>query len=95
MITGLPEQTTTAIAVGWAYHFWNGFGFGIMYTLVAGRAHWAYALVWALVLEVAWLTALPSLLHFTLNAQYLATSLVGHGAYGVVLGLLSRRFVRA
>jgi len=52
LITGLPETTTVAILVGWAYHFWNGFGFGIMYTLVAGNARWVYALVWAMFLEI-------------------------------------------
>jgi hypothetical protein len=95
LITGLPEHTPTAIAVGWAYHFWNGVGFGIMYTVVVGRARWWYGLVWALILELAWITALPSVLALKLNIAYLAVSVIGHGAYGVVLGLLAQRFVRA
>jgi hypothetical protein len=94
-ITGFPEQTLIAHIVGWAYHFWNGFGFGIMYTLVAGPAAWHYALVWAMFLEIGWLTALPSVLQFRLNLEYLAVSLVGHGAYGVLLGLIAQRYIRA
>lgn len=94
LITGLAESTTTAIVVGWAYHFWNGIGFGIMYTLVAGRARWWYAIVWALFLEIGWLTALPSALNFSLNRELVALSLIGHTAYGIVLGLLARRFIR-
>ena len=93
MITGMPEETMTAIIVGWAYHFWNGIGFGIMYTLVAGPAHWIYALLWALFLEIGWLTALPAAMEFQLNPQLVLVSLIGHGAYGVVLGLLARRFI--
>lgn len=94
-ITGYPEESAVATAVGWVYHFWNGFGFGIMYTLVAGRAHWYYALIWAMFLEIGWLTALPSILQFKLNPEYVALSLVGHGAYGVALGLIAQRFIKA
>ncbi|HLA76604.1 MAG TPA: hypothetical protein VJU18_03385, partial [Vicinamibacteria bacterium] len=35
LITGQPLTSPTALAVGWAYHLWNGIGFAIMYTLVA------------------------------------------------------------
>lgn len=94
LITGLAETTLIAIVVGWAYHFWNGIGFGVMYTLVAGRSPWWYGLIWALVLEIAWLTALPSVIGLRLNWAYIIVSFIGHGAYGVVLGLLSARFVQ-
>jgi hypothetical protein len=94
LITGLAETTPTAIEVGWAYHFWNGIGFGIMYALVAGRSHWLYGLGWAAVLEIAWLTALPSVLSLHLNGEYLAASAIGHGAYGVVLGVACQRLIK-
>ncbi len=95
MITRRPESDPLAVGVGWLFHFWNGFGFGILYTLVAGRSAWWYGLVWALMLEIAWLTALPSAIGLRLHPPYVVVSIVGHGAYGVVLGLLSARFVRA
>ncbi|MBI5651426.1 MAG: hypothetical protein HZC40_13440 [Chloroflexi bacterium] len=95
LITGQPEETMLAILVGWAYHFWNGFGFGIMYTLIAGNARWVYALVWAMFLEIGWLTALPSTFQLRLNPEVVAVSFIGHGAYGVVLGLIAQRFIRA
>jgi uncharacterized protein DUF6789 len=94
LITGQPETSTTAIVVGWLYHFWNGFTFGVMYTLVAGASHWGYAVLWALLLEVAWLTALPSVLSFNLNTRLIAMSLIGHIAYGLVLGPSAQRFIR-
>jgi len=93
LITGQPETSPIAILIGWLYHYWNGIGFGIMYTLVAGNASWLYAIVWALALEIAWLTALPSVLSFHLNAGFIVMSLVGHLAYGAVLGLLAVRYI--
>jgi hypothetical protein len=95
LITGLPETSPTAVLIGWLYHFWNGFGFGVMYTLIAGPAAWGYAVIWALFLEVAWLTALPSVASFDLNPELITLSIVGHLAYGVVLGILAQRFIRA
>ncbi|MFQ5855306.1 MAG: hypothetical protein ACE5LU_06660 [Anaerolineae bacterium] len=95
LITGYPVESVTAIVIGWAYHFWNGFGFGTMYTLVAGRARWYYAVVWAMFLEIGWLTALPSTLQFKLNPELIALSLIGHGAYGIALGFIAQRFIRA
>jgi len=95
LITGYSEDTQLAIIVGWAYHFWNGLGFAIMYTLIAGPSHWFYAVVWAIVLEIGWLLALPSVLQFKLNPEFLAVSAIGHGAYGVSLGFISQRFVEA
>jgi hypothetical protein len=94
MISGFPPDSTIALAVGWAYHFWNGVTLAIMYTIVAGPAFWLYGLIWALLLEVAWLTALPSALNFTLRGEVIAVSLIGHSVYGIALGLLSQRFIK-
>ena len=94
LITNAPETTTMAIVVGWAYHLWNGLGLGLMYVLVAGPAPWYFALAWALVLEIAWLATLPSVLHLSVSAAFVTVGFVGHGAYGVVLGLLAQRFTR-
>ena len=95
LITGYAVETRTAIIVGWVYHVWNGFGLGLMYVLVAGRAHWLYALGWAMFLELCWLTALPSVVHFKLNWEFIALSLTGHAAFGTTLGLLAQRYVKA
>jgi hypothetical protein len=94
LITGAPLESPAAIAAGWLYHLWNGVGFALMYTLVAGPANPLYALGWALFLEIAWLTALPSALNFTLRPDLIAVSLIGHTAYGLTLGLLSRRWAK-
>jgi uncharacterized protein DUF6789 len=94
MISGFPTDSGTALAVGWAYHFWNGITLAVMYTVVAGPMRWIYGLIWALLLEIAWLTALPSALNFTLSGQVIAVSLIGHSVYGIVLGVLSQRCIK-
>ncbi len=95
IITGLPPESFAAIIVGWAYHYWNGFGFGIIYSLLAGPARWYYGVVWAIFLEAGWLLALPSALQFKLGLDLVVVSLIGHAAYGTVLGLASRKFAKA
>jgi len=94
LITGAPLTSPVALTAGWAYHLWNGVGFAVMYTLMAGPAHLFYALGWALFLEIAWLTALPSALNFTLRPDLIAVSLIGHTFYGLTLGVLARRWIR-
>ncbi len=94
LITGYAETTTVAIVAGWAYHYWNGIGLGLMYTLVAGNARWTYAVVWAVFLEVCWLLTLPSAFQLKLSVAFVAVSLIGHLAYGSTLGSLAQRFVK-
>lgn len=94
LITGQPVTTTTSILVGWTYHLWNGISFAIIYTLVAGRAHWGYAIAWALLLEVAWVTAMPSVVEIGLTRDLVIVGIVGHGAYGLALAGVARRWIR-
>jgi hypothetical protein len=95
LISGQPENTPTALIVGWSYHFWNGLGLGLMYTLLAGQASWLYAVAWSVFLEIAWLITMPSVIHFKVNAGFIEMSLIGHIAYGVTLGSLAQRFIRS
>ena len=95
LITGLPETTQTAVVVGWAYHFWNGFGLGLMYTLLLGNVRWYYAMVWATLLEFAWLVTLPSVLQLKVSPAFIVVGFIGHAAYGAVLGVLVERFAKA
>jgi hypothetical protein len=95
IITGYPVGSPTAIVVGLLYHYWNGFGFGVIYTLVAGPAKWYYGLLWALFLEAGWLLALPPILHIALGLPLVAVSLFGHAVYGTVLGVVSHRLIKS
>lgn len=91
LITGAPVETPLAIAVGWAYHAWNGLGFAIMYTLIAGSAHWAYALLWSMMLELAWISAMTAVVELRLNPELVVLGIIGHIAYGAGLAWVARR----
>lgn len=87
LITGRPPSDGLAQIVGWAYHFWNGIGFGMMFALVRPRGGPIAGLIWALTLEAFMLALYPKFLGVRLdNPGFLATSIIGHSVYGLVLG---------
>jgi hypothetical protein len=94
IVTGLEPTTGAALAAGWAYHLWNGMNFAILYALIAGPARWWWGVAWAGLLELAMLWAYPSFLAIRANADFVAMSAVGHGAYGVAIGLTVERWAR-
>lgn len=100
-ILGQDEVTGGLLLVGYLYHFLNGASFGIVYTLIAGKARWYWGVVWGLIVEVLMMTTPPMLLMgvgpFGVNTGapwYFLTTLAAHIAFGVVLGLLAERFVK-
>ena len=93
LITGEPLESTASAIAGWTYHFWNGFSFAIIYALIAGGARWYWGLAWAMILEVAMLFTYPTYLDINFNLGFVLLSLVGHGAYGIALGLTVSRMV--
>jgi uncharacterized protein DUF6789 len=93
-ITGQPESTLAAHLAGWGYHYWNGLAFGIMYALMLGRRHWLYGLAYGIVMELAMLGIFPLFLSVTNKFDFIAVSMIGHLAYGAVLGLVVQRYAR-
>ncbi len=94
LITDEPATTRLSFIAGWLYHFWNGFGFAIIYALMAGSASWKWALVWAMFLEIGVLLSYPSLLAIQATVPFVAVSLIGHGGYGLAVGLTVNRLTR-
>lgn len=84
---GASSQLTHAL--GWAYHFSNGITFGIMYALLMRRRHWAWAILWGLVLEtIAILSPFAQIFNLAGNYGGIAIAYLGHVAYGLPLGWL-------
>lgn len=82
---------------GWAYHFWNGASFGILYTLVFGtRRRWV-AVAYALAIGVGFMvspvvTSLGvGLFGLQFSVGFPVTVLLAHLAFGASLGLLASR----
>lgn len=87
LITGLPAGDAIAGAVGWLYHFWNGISFAIVFALARPSGGVLPGLAWALGLQVLMMAAYPSLLQARLDDPgFLATGIVGHSIWGIVLG---------
>jgi hypothetical protein len=78
---------------GWTYHFANGILFGIMYALFMRRRHWAWAVLWALMLEtIAVVSPFARIFYLRGNYQALGIAYLGHVAYGLPPGLLVQKW---
>ena len=94
MVLGEPiEQETyslTAQIIGWIYHFSNGATFGVMYLAIIGdgrRRHWAWAVVFALVLELGMLfTPYPAVFNIPVTTRFIFVTVAAHATFGVGLG---------
>ena len=93
-ITGQQNPTLLSEIIGWAYQFWNGFTFAIMYTLIIGKGKWYYGVAWAMVLELAMVLLYPTYMNVNFSSEFLSVSVVGHIGYGCVLGWLANRNIR-
>ncbi len=84
--------------VGWAYHFWNGVTFGIVFAVLLGRKPVWWALAFGQLVGLGFLVS-PAVR--ALGVGFLAldmpwmivTVVLAHAVYGLVLGLLARRWI--
>ena len=90
-LTGASTTATSALIAGWAFHLVNGVGFALAYVFVAAGRHPLWGVLYALVLEAFMVTLYPGWLGITLGAEFLSVSVLGHVAYGGVLGVMARR----
>ena len=87
LITGLPATDPASLAAGWIYHFWNGISFGMMFALVRPRGGIAWGVAWALALQGLMMLAYPALLQARLDDPgFMASGLIGHSIWGIVVG---------
>jgi hypothetical protein len=86
---------------GWAYHFWNGASFGIIYTLIFGtRRRWvavAYGLAVGTGFMLSPVVATMGVGFFGLQFSigFPVTVYLAHLAFGASLGFLAQRFLSA
>lgn len=81
---------------GWAYHFWNGACFGIIFTLLFGSPKIVWGVVYGVILGIGFMVSpvTRSLgigafgFQFNDGYQFLTTVTVAHIAYGTLLGFL-------
>jgi len=92
-ITGQAATTTAAKIAGWSYHYWNGATFAVIYTLTFGRKRWWWGLGYGILMECCMLGLFPFFLRVTNKLDFIAVSMIGHLAYGAVLGLLAQQYL--
>jgi hypothetical protein len=89
-----PEYSLAAHIVGWIYHFSNGATFGVMYLAVIGsasRRHWAWAVLFALALELGMLfTPYPRVFGIDVTTRFVLVTVAAHTVFGVGLGVAVR-----
>jgi hypothetical protein len=84
--------------LGYAYHFWNGASFGLIFAVLFGRASWRWTSVYGLAIGLGFLAG-PAVRAMGVGFLGLqmptmtATVVVAHLAYGLLLGLCLRRSI--
>jgi len=82
---------------GWAYHFWNGASFGIIFSLIFGRGKIWMAIIYAILIGIGFMVspATKTLgigafgLQFKDGYQFLTTVTLAHIAFGSILGWIT------
>jgi hypothetical protein len=93
LITGLPMDDPFARIIGWLYHFWNGISFGMIFALVWPRGGMTVGFLWAMSLQGLMIVAYPRLLQIRLDDPgFLASGIIGHTLWGIVLGKAVRQW---
>jgi hypothetical protein len=91
LLVGPGAAPGLVTAAGIAYHAANGIGFGIAYVLLVRQPGPLTGLLWAAVLEMLMISLYPGWLDVRAVGELLSISVVGHVAYGLVLGWAARR----
>jgi hypothetical protein len=95
LLVGRNASPAALWVAGTAYHIINGLGFAIGYTLVVRRPGLVSAVIWGLVLETFTILLYPDWLGIRAVGEFFSMSMVGHIAYGLVLGAVATRLTPA
>lgn len=91
--------TLASDLAGWAYHFWNGAAFGLIYVLVFGTCRRWVGAIYGVLLGFGFMfspvvSALGvGFLGLDFSKGFPVTVTLAHAAFGVVLGWLSARWL--
>jgi hypothetical protein len=91
LLAGFAAPHAVVMAAGMLFHWVNGVGFAIGYSILFGYRGWWAGLLWALGLEAVMLAVYPGWLDIRAIAEFRSISMTGHVVYGVVLGEMARR----
>jgi len=92
-IAGTNLNPDVATTIGTLYHYANGVLFAVAYAILLAPCAWWIGIFWALGLEALMLSIYPGWLHPSPFEEFVSISMLGHVAYGSVLGICSRRLL--
>jgi hypothetical protein len=93
-IAGSNIPSNVATVIGTLYHYTNGIMFAIAYTILFAPRGWWAGILWALGLEALMLAIYPGWLHPRAFNEFVSVSMLGHVAYGSVLGSFSQQALK-
>lgn len=98
------EPTTPAYVLGYGYHFLNGIGFGVVFSLLFGKTPWYVAVLYSVVFVELGMMTLPPMAKMlgpfgierygTIWNGMFITTLVAHIGMGVAPGLIVQTWGR-
>lgn len=92
-LVGDGLSDTALFFVGLGVHALNGVAFGVAYCLLFGTRGPIAGVIWSLVLTLFQVGLYPGWLDVEAYRPFVTMSLIGHIAYGIVLGGLCRRWI--
>lgn len=93
-LLGTGDRGLWVVAAGLSFHLANGLGFAVAYALCLGERGVRAGIAWAFVLELAMVTVYPGWLGLKALDEFMQVSVLGHLAYGSVLGFVTQHMVR-
>lgn len=91
LLIGRDAPEKLAQVVGVLYHSANGIGFAVAFMFLFRRPGVVSGLLWAAMLELLMVALYPSWLNIKALNEFLSVSIIGHIAYGLVLGSVAHR----
>lgn len=90
LLVGDHFSKSWTLVFGILYHAANGVAFGAAYSILFATSGWVAGMGWALVLEALMLAVYPGWLGVKFFEEFATISVIGHLAYGFVLGMFCR-----
>lgn len=90
LLMGDSFSKSWTLGVGILYHATNGVAFGAAYSILFAPKGWIVGIGWALFLEALMLAIYPGWLGIKFFEEFATISVIGHLAYGFVLGMFCR-----
>ncbi len=91
LLVGDGAPGSVAVSAGALFHYANGIGFALGFVFLFRRPSLFKGLLWAAVLELFMVSLYPGWLGLKALNDFFSVSILGHTAYGLVLGGISQK----